>query len=46
LVERQGLPIPDEFEPHERSIVLKRTERRVAVIVDLDPAARPRRTPA
>jgi hypothetical protein len=33
LVERQGLPMPDEFEPRERSIVLKWTERRVAVIV-------------
>ena len=39
LVERQGLPMPDEFEPRDRSVVLKWTERRVAVIVDLDPAA-------
>ena len=36
LVERQGLPMPDEFEPRGRSVVLKWTERRVAVIVDLD----------
>jgi hypothetical protein len=41
LVERQGLPMPDEFEPRERSVVLKWTQRRVAVIVDLDPASRP-----
>ena len=40
LVERQGLPMPDEFEPRGRSVVLKWTERRVAVIVDLDPSAR------
>ena len=40
LVERQGLPMPDEFEARERSVVLKWTERRVAVIVDLDPPAR------
>ena len=40
LVERQGLPMPDEFEPRGRSVVLKWTERRVAVIVDLDPPAR------
>ena len=43
LVERQGLPMPDEFEPRERSLVLKWTERRVAVIVDLEPAVRPDR---
>jgi hypothetical protein len=46
LVERQGLPMPDEFEPRDRSVVLKWTERRVAVIVDLDPAARPDQIPA
>ncbi len=40
LVERQGLPMPDEFEPRERSVMLKWTERRVAVIVDLDEPVR------
>ena len=46
LVERQGLPMPDEFEPRDRSVVLKWTERRVAVIVDLDPAAVLYKSPA
>jgi hypothetical protein len=36
LVDRQGLPMPDELEPRERSVVLKWTDRRVAVIVGLD----------
>ena len=40
LVERQGLPMPDDFEARERSVVLKWTQRRVAVIVDFDDAAR------
>ena len=38
LVERQGLPMPDEFEPRDRSVLLKWTERRVAVIDDFDDA--------
>ena len=36
VVERQELPMPDAIEPREGSILLKWTERRVAVIVDLD----------
>ena len=36
LVERQDLPMPDQIEPREASLVLKWSERRVAVIVDLD----------
>jgi hypothetical protein len=46
LVERQGLPMPDDFEARERSVVLKWTERRVAVIVDFDEAARAHPAPA
>jgi hypothetical protein len=46
LVERQGLPMPDDFEARERSVVLKWTQRRVAVIVDFDDAARAQGAPA